>query len=63
MPPDVPQGSAEQLAAAIKHLLQSPEERQRLSCGALEFARAFTWDAIAEQTLAFYQRILDPKKS
>ena len=58
-----PQGSAEQLAAAIKRLLQSPEERQRLSCGALEFARAFTWDAIAEQTLAFYQHILDPKKS
>ena len=58
-----PQGSAEQLAAAIKRLLQSPEERQRLSCGALEFARAFTWDTIAEQTLAFYQHILDPKKS
>jgi alpha-1,3-rhamnosyl/mannosyltransferase len=36
------------------------EERDRLAAGGLERARAFSWRAAAERTLAVYKEILEP---
>ena len=55
----VPPGDSDALAAAIGGLLADPEERLRLE----ERARAaaagpYSWDRIAEQTTAVYERVL-----
>jgi len=55
----VPPGAPDALAAALRDLLADPAERTRLAEGALAAARGpFSWDRIAEQTLAVYEEVL-----
>lgn len=53
----VPAGDIVALAQAIGYLLQRPELRARLSQGAEEAARHFTWEAIAERTVRFFSHL------
>lgn len=48
----------EALASRIRELAASREQRSRLARGAAELARRFSWAAIAERTLALYERTL-----
>jgi D-inositol-3-phosphate glycosyltransferase len=55
----VPPGDADALAAAISRLLANPEERRRLEERAAAAASGpYSWDRIAEQTNAVYERVL-----
>jgi glycosyltransferase involved in cell wall biosynthesis len=54
VPPDDP----EALAIKIREVAASNELRQRLSRGATELSRLFSWGAIAEDTLELYDKIL-----
>lgn len=47
----------ELLAAAISSVMNDGALRQALRAKGLARARAFTWDAVAEQTLALYRAI------
>ncbi len=47
----------EALAAAMTSLLQDGEQRQALCARGLVRAREFTWDAVAEKTLAVYRAV------
>jgi glycosyltransferase involved in cell wall biosynthesis len=49
-------GDAEELAAALRHLHDSPAERERLSAAALHRVQErFTWAAVARATVAEYR--------
>src|ERR671915_1313145 len=55
----VPPGDAPALAAAIGELLADPPERERLAQPAPAAAEGpFSWDSIAERTLAVYREVL-----
>jgi glycosyltransferase involved in cell wall biosynthesis len=55
----VPPGDSDALAAAISPVLADPEERRRLEERAAAAARGpYSWDRIAEQTNAVYERVL-----
>jgi len=55
----VPPGDPDALAAAIGGLLADPEERRRLEQAAAAAASGpYSWDRIAEQTTAVYERVL-----
>ena len=55
----VPPGDSDALAAAISGLLADPEERRRLEeRAAAAAAGPYSWDRIAEQTAAVYERVL-----
>jgi glycosyltransferase involved in cell wall biosynthesis len=55
----VPPGDPDALAAAIGGLLADPEERRRLEQAAAAAASGpYSWDRIAEQTVAVYERVL-----
>jgi glycosyltransferase involved in cell wall biosynthesis len=52
-------GDPEELAAALRGLLDSPLERDRLSAAALErVAERFAWAAVARATVAEYRRAI-----
>jgi glycosyltransferase involved in cell wall biosynthesis len=52
-------GDPEELAAALRHLQDSPRERQRLSDAALaRVQERFTWSAVAKATVAEYHRAM-----
>ena len=52
-------GDPEALAAAISELLERPEERALLERRAADAAAGpYSWDRIAGQTLAVYERVL-----
>ena len=52
-------GDAEELAAALRRLQDSPAERERLSAAALERVRQrFAWSAVAKATVAEYRRAI-----
>jgi glycosyltransferase involved in cell wall biosynthesis len=52
-------GDPEELAAALRSLLDSPAERDRLSAAALErVAERFAWQAVARATVAEYRRAI-----
>ncbi len=53
-----PPGQPEPLAGKIREVMASVELRQRLARGASELSRLFSWEAIAEETLAVYERAL-----
>ncbi len=46
------------IAAGIERLLDDPALQERQRAAGRERARAFCWDRAAEQTLAFYRRVL-----
>ena len=54
----VPPGDPHALAAAIGGLLADPEERGGSSSAAAAAAGPYSWDRIAEQTTAVYERVL-----
>jgi glycosyltransferase involved in cell wall biosynthesis len=52
-------GDPEELAAALRHLQDSPRERQRLSAAALaRVQERFTWSAVARATVAEYHNAI-----
>ena len=52
-------GDAEELAAALRCLLDSPAERDRLSAAAWRRVQErFTWSAVARATVAEYERAI-----
>jgi glycosyltransferase involved in cell wall biosynthesis len=54
----VPAGDPEALAQAIDDLLANPESRGRLAAAARDAAAGpYSWDAVAEQTLALYREL------
>ena len=56
----VPPGSPVALAAAIQELVDDPAARERLAAAAAAAAAGpYSWDAIAERTLALYRQVLD----
>ncbi len=55
VPPEDPAA----LAAAMRELAADPALRAKLSAGALELAEQFTWDKIAAQTAAFFEKVLN----
>jgi glycosyltransferase involved in cell wall biosynthesis len=54
VPADDPLATAD----AVERLASTPELRARLARGALELARAFTWDSIASKTAQVYAELL-----
>jgi glycosyltransferase involved in cell wall biosynthesis len=55
----VPPGDPKALAAAIQALLDDPERRSELAAAAARAAAgAYSWDAVAERTLALYRGLV-----
>jgi glycosyltransferase involved in cell wall biosynthesis len=55
----VPAGDHEALAAVLNELLADRDSRERLSVAAREAAAGpYSWDAVAEQTLALYRELI-----
>jgi glycosyltransferase involved in cell wall biosynthesis len=56
----VPPGDEEALAAAIGELLADPAARDELAAAATRAAAGpYSWDTVAERTLALYRGLLD----
>jgi len=49
----VPHGDVRELAGALRRIVSDPELLDRLSAGALEWARGFTWERCARDSFAF----------
>jgi len=47
-------------AGAIGSILDDPDTRARLSAGALEHARTFSWEATADRLLELYRGMVEP---
>jgi glycosyltransferase involved in cell wall biosynthesis len=59
----VPPGDVAALSAALSSLLTDASERQQLGEQALAAAQGpYSWDRVAEQTLALYRNLLDSKR-
>jgi glycosyltransferase involved in cell wall biosynthesis len=55
----VPAGDREALATGLNELLDDPDARERLAAAAREAATGpYSWDAVAEQTLALYRDLV-----
>lgn len=54
----VPADDVEALAGKIDHLASSPQLRAKLAEGAGKLSGLFSWEAIAEDTLALYEMLL-----
>ena len=52
----VPGHDADAWAAALRRVVDDPDQRARLAAGALAHAQDFSWDVTADQTLGVYQR-------
>lgn len=53
----VPHAEADALADAMERIIWEPGLRERLSRGALEFAKGFSWDRAADETEAHLLRV------
>jgi glycosyltransferase involved in cell wall biosynthesis len=53
-----PEGDAPALAAAITRLIDNPDLRRELGAAGKAWAARFTWDALAEQQLRFYEQVM-----
>ncbi len=58
----VPRGDAEAAASAVAELCRSPEMRARISAGARELSRLFSWENIARKHLEAYRTIKTAKR-
>ena len=57
-------GDPEELCAALRHLLDSPAERDRLSAAALaRVAERFAWSAVAKATVGQYRQAIAARAS
>jgi glycosyltransferase involved in cell wall biosynthesis len=56
----VPPDDVEAMAGALQRLVQDTGLRARLRQQGLERTRLFTWERMAQQTVALYQRVLSP---
>ncbi len=62
--PRHPETFARDLAVRILHLLRDPEKCRRFGeAGRRRVEEIFSWTAIAHQTIALYQRLMDERKS
>jgi glycosyltransferase involved in cell wall biosynthesis len=59
----VPQGDVPALAEAMLKLLHEPELRFRIGAAGREWAARFTWDALAQAQLAFYEELVMAPRS
>ncbi|EPM75703.1 group 1 glycosyl transferase, partial [Pseudomonas syringae pv. actinidiae ICMP 18804] len=50
------------ISAAMRDVLEQPEERERKVQRGLERARHFSWDACAQSTLDIYRKVLAARK-
>ena len=55
----VPYGNPRALAKAIDRLLEDDDFREAMSFHAIEDARRFSWESVAEQVLHVYQRLAE----
>ena len=54
-----PEGDANALAEALRSVLHSPEQRERLAeAGRERVERHYTWERVAAKTAGFYRRVL-----
>jgi len=58
----VPPDDVDALAAALQQLVQDTELRAELGRRGLKRARRFTWERMAQETAALYQRVLEVEK-
>lgn len=52
----------EALARALERLVLSPDLRRRLGLQGQKTVQAYRWERVAEQVLAYYQRVLDQQR-
>jgi len=53
-----PYGDTDALEGSIRRLLGDEELRQRMTRDAILWAKSFSWDAAAERTIAFLERVI-----
>ncbi len=58
----VPPASPQEIARAVVRLMEDPGLRERLGKGALALSEHFTWPAIADDTLQFFQELLTQRR-
>jgi glycosyltransferase involved in cell wall biosynthesis len=58
----VPPGDADGVAAAVRSLQRDPARAEEMSSAAAAAARAYTWERVARETAAFYQRLAEAKR-
>jgi glycosyltransferase involved in cell wall biosynthesis len=58
----VPPGNSQALSNAIRQLIEQPSQRASLQKGASELKHQFDWSAIARDTAAFFQRIVEERR-
>jgi glycosyltransferase involved in cell wall biosynthesis len=58
----VPPGDTAAVVAAVRSLLDDPERARQMSAAAAVSARAYTWQRVAVETAAFYQRLREGKR-
>ena len=51
-------GNIDELAEKIKLVLSNDDERRKLSTGAIEWAKSFSWDTSAKQMLELIEKVL-----
>jgi len=58
----VPPGDAAGVAAAVRSLQSDPARAKQMSAAAATAARGYTWERVARETAAFYQRLREAKR-
>jgi glycosyltransferase involved in cell wall biosynthesis len=58
-----PTGDAQAMTRACLNLLDNPGFASGLSRNAIETAKHFTWEWVADETLAFYESLLRTKSN
>lgn len=59
----VPPGSPDALAAALRHLIDHPQQRWAMGRRGQQRAEQYSWDGVTEQILAFYRQTLERKQA
>ncbi len=54
-------GDAGAVVAAVESLLADPERAATIAANAAQTARAYSWDRVARETAAFYERLSSPR--
>lgn len=59
----VPPGEPESLAAALRHLIDHPQQRRAMGRRGQQQAELYSWDGITEQILTFYRQTIERKRA